>query len=89
LNLFTSSQASDAPGYLPGKVASLILYCSLGVVALILRWVNKRLNVKKAEVLAQTIAANGWSEDDVQRERDRAAFLDMTDKENIFFTYVE
>jgi ACS family allantoate permease-like MFS transporter len=53
-----------------------------------MRWINIRLNVKKAKVLAETIAANGWTDDDVRRESERAAFLDMTDKKNIFFTYL-
>ena len=41
---------------------------------------------KKAE-LEKLVAENGWSEDDVAREREKAAFKDLTDRENVFFSY--
>ena len=48
----------------------------------IVRW--NRLKKKELEKL---VADNGWTEEDVQREREKAAFQDLTDKENVFFTY--
>jgi hypothetical protein len=42
---------------------------------------NLRLNVKKRQVIEKLKAERGWSDEDVQRERDRHAFLDMTDKQ--------
>jgi hypothetical protein len=40
---------------------------------LALRWVNIRQNEQKAIKLAALIEANGWTEEDVKRESDRAA----------------
>lgn len=53
----------------------------------LMAFINVRLNKKKKAELEKLIADNGWTEEDVQREREKAAFLDLTDKENVFFTY--
>jgi len=32
-------------------------------------------------------ARHGWTDEDVERERQKHAFLDLTDKQNMFFVY--
>lgn len=71
----------DAPAYIPGKIAIMVLLTVQLFITLLLRFINYRLNKKKAVVLAEMIRSKGWTEEDVQRERERHAFLDMTDKE--------
>ena len=53
----------------------------------VMAYVNTRWNKEKKAALETLIADNGWSEEDVTREREKAAFLDLTDKENVFFVY--
>ncbi|BGP17420.1 hypothetical protein JCM10213v2_005452 [Rhodosporidiobolus nylandii] len=49
---------------------------------------TRYLNKKKDKKLNQLITENGWTEEDVARERDKAAFLDLTDRENPFTRYI-
>ncbi|KAA1466189.1 MFS general substrate transporter [Dentipellis sp. KUC8613] len=77
----------DAPNYIPGKTAIMVLLTIQLFVCFLLRWINVRLNVKKQKVLEAEKARNGWTDADVQKERERHAFLDLTDKQNIFFSY--
>lgn len=74
-------QPKDAPGYIPGKVAVMVIFCVQIGVTFLLRWMNVRLNQKKRAALDAEVAKNGWSEEDIQRERDRHAFMDLTDLE--------
>lgn len=53
-----------------------------------MRWYTKRLNAKKAEQVRALVEANGWTLEDLQRERDAAAFKDLTDSANPFYVYV-
>ena len=76
---------ADAPSYIPGKVAVLVLWCLSLVVTLILRTINIRLNKVKKQRLAEIKQERGWSDEDLERERDRHAFLDMTDKQCAVF----
>jgi len=78
----------DAPNYVPGKVAVLVLWSTSLVVTLSLRAFNIRLNKRKTQALAQMKEDRGWSDQDLERERDRHAFLDLTDKQNPFFVYL-
>jgi MFS transporter, ACS family, allantoate permease len=71
----------DSPNYIPGKTAMLILLCVSLALCMLIRWVNVRLNVRKRLLVARMKAENGWSEEDLERERQRHAFLDLTDKE--------
>lgn len=80
-------QPKDAPGYLPAKIAIMVLLTVQLAICFLLRYINLRLNAKKREQIAELKARNGWSDEDVQRERDRHAFADLTDKENIYFVY--
>ncbi|KAK5120441.1 hypothetical protein LTR85_006380 [Meristemomyces frigidus] len=78
---------SAAPGYIPGKAAVCVLYGVLMMVCAAMAYVNVRWNKQKKAALEKLIAENGWTEEDVMREREKAAFLDLTDRENVFFTY--
>ncbi|KZT36811.1 MFS general substrate transporter [Sistotremastrum suecicum HHB10207 ss-3] len=77
----------DAPAYIPGKIAIMVLLIAQLFITLLLRFINYRLNRQKAVKLAELIQAKGWTDEDVEREREKHAFLDMTDKENPFFVY--
>ncbi len=68
-------------GYIPGKIAILVLLSTQLIVCFLLRWINIRLNKKKREALRVIIEQKGWSEADVQQEREKHAFLDLTDKQ--------
>ncbi|KAH8106192.1 MFS general substrate transporter [Cristinia sonorae] len=74
-------QPKDAPAYIPGKIAILVLLSVQIGISLLLRWINIRLNIKKRERLAQEVVKRGWSEADVRKERERHAFMDLTDKQ--------
>ncbi|KAF8913831.1 MFS general substrate transporter [Gymnopilus junonius] len=80
-------QPKDAPAYIPGKIAIMVLLTVQLAISMLLRWINIRLNVKKQEVIAELKAQRGWTDADIQRERERHAFADLTDKENIYFVY--
>ncbi|THU90897.1 MFS general substrate transporter [Dendrothele bispora CBS 962.96] len=82
-------QPKDAPDYIPGKIAILTLMTVQLGVCLLLRWVNIRLNRQKRKRLEEEKAKRGWTDEDVQKERERHAFLDLTDKQNIYFEYVK
>lgn len=71
----------DAPGYLPGKISILVLLSAQLALCFIIRWVNLWMNKKKRRTLEDLKRRNGWTDEDVLRERERAAFVDMTDKQ--------
>ncbi|RDB22485.1 hypothetical protein Hypma_010282 [Hypsizygus marmoreus] len=80
-------QPKDAPDYIPGKIAIMVLLTVQLGVCFLLRWINLRLNVRKLAQIAEEKARRGWSDEDIQRERERHAFADLTDKENMYFVY--
>ncbi|TFK73157.1 MFS general substrate transporter [Pluteus cervinus] len=80
-------QPKNAPAYIPGKVTIMVVIIVQLFLSFVLRWVNLRLNKRKQEQIAELMSRKGWSEADVQRERDRHAFADLTDKENVYFVY--
>lgn len=77
----------NAPGYIPGKAAIVALTVLLMILCVIMALLNVRLNKQKKKTLEKMIEDNGWSPEDVEREREKAAFQDMTDLENPFFVY--
>ncbi|GAA5931786.1 hypothetical protein JCM3775_000042 [Rhodotorula graminis] len=81
-------QQSTAPLYLPGKITLFVLLVLLVPLALVLRRYTLRLNRKKAEQVRALVEANGWTDEDLQREKDAMAFKDATDSENVFYVYV-
>ncbi|TFK32256.1 MFS general substrate transporter [Crucibulum laeve] len=80
-------QPKDAPDYIPGKVAIMVLLTVQLFVCLILRWINLSLNKRKQEKIQELRLQHQWSDLDVQKERERHAFIDLTDKENLYFVY--
>ncbi|KAG8218725.1 hypothetical protein J3R82DRAFT_4394 [Butyriboletus roseoflavus] len=74
-------QPKDAPAYIPGKSAIMALLAVQIFVSYTLRWVNIRLNKQRQKKLAEEKVRHGWSDADVQRERERHAFADLTDKQ--------
>ncbi|KAK7056450.1 hypothetical protein VNI00_003005 [Paramarasmius palmivorus] len=77
----------DAPAYIPGKIAIMTLLTVQLFVCFILRWINLHLNKKKQAQIEELKARKGWSDLDVQKERERHAFQDLTDRQNIYFVY--
>ncbi|KZT53853.1 MFS general substrate transporter [Calocera cornea HHB12733] len=78
---------ANAPGYIPGKAAIVVLTVVMMCCCVAMAYVNIRWNRQKKAALAKLIEEKGWSEEDVEREREKAAFLDLTDRENVFFVY--
>ena len=78
---------SDEPGYIPGKAAVIVLTVINMLCCVLMAYINVRWNKQKRKQLEKLIADNGWTKEDVQREREKAAFQDLTDKENVYFTY--
>lgn len=79
-------QPEDAPAYIPGKIAIMVLLTVQIGVSLLLRWINLRLNANKRLALEKEKAKHGWTEADVQKERERHAFADLTDKQFVFIS---
>ena len=76
-------QPKDAPGYVPGKIAIMVLLTVQLFVSFLLRWINIRLNKKRAAQLQEEKQRKGWSDADVEKERQRCAFLDLTDRQYV------
>jgi|SRR5882762_3928363 len=74
----------DAPAYIPGKTAIMVLLTVQIFVSFGLRYFNQRLNRQRLKKLEELKAQNGWTDADVQRERERHAFMDLTDREYVF-----
>ncbi|KAI0301832.1 MFS general substrate transporter [Multifurca ochricompacta] len=71
----------DSPAYIPGKTAIMTLMTSQFFICILLRSINRRLNKKKQKQIEEEKVRNNWTDADVQRERERHAFLDLTDKQ--------
>jgi hypothetical protein len=74
-------QPKDAPAYIPGKTAIIVLLTMEIGVAYLLRHINVRLNIKRRAKIEEIKREKGWTDDDVRKEKDRRAFADMTDKQ--------
>ncbi|KIJ70204.1 hypothetical protein HYDPIDRAFT_79103 [Hydnomerulius pinastri MD-312] len=74
-------QPKDAPAYIPGKTAIMVLLTVQIGVAYLLRHINVRLNNKRQKAVEELKASRGWTDEDVQQERERRAFADMTDRQ--------
>lgn len=74
-------QPKDAPEYIPGKIAIMILLSVQLGISFLLRWVNLRLNKKKRKAIEEIKRQRGWTDEDIQRERNKHAFADLTDEE--------
>ncbi|KAL9618711.1 MAG: hypothetical protein Q9160_006590 [Pyrenula sp. 1 TL-2023] len=74
-------QDSEAPGYKSGKIAIIATLTAQIGVCFALRYCNDRLNRLNRERLA------GMSEEEKEIMREKAAYSDLTDRENPFFVY--
>ncbi|KAG2146714.1 MFS general substrate transporter [Suillus clintonianus] len=74
-------QPKDAPAYIPGKAAIMVLLSTQIGVAYLLRHINVKLNIKRRAMIEEIKREKGWTDDDVQKEKERRAFADMTDKQ--------
>ena len=74
-------QTSQAPGYIGGKIAIIVTLGCLCFVIVGLRLSNDKLNRRNAETLSD------MSEDEKDEMREKMAFADKTDRENVFFVY--
>lgn len=70
-------QAKDKPQYLPGKISLLVLLLVLFPSSFVMHLYVRRQNKLKAEEVARLVAEHGWSDEELQREKDRHAFLDL------------
>lgn len=72
-------QPKDAPYYVPSKTAIIVLMrVELGVTLEL-----KKINVRREEALATERVRCGWTEEDVEKEWQRHAFMDLMDKQYI------
>ena len=76
-------QPKDAPAYIPGKIAILVLLTAQLFVCYLLRWINIHMNKKKQKKLEEETTRRGWTDEDVKKERERHAFMDLTDKQYV------
>jgi len=74
-------QASQAPGYISGKISIIATLAALCFVIVLLRLYNDYLNKRNRK------AVEGMSEEEKGVMRDRLAFADETDRKNVFFVY--
>ena len=74
-------QQKQAPGYNSGKISIIATLSALCFVVVIMRLWNDWLNKKNQRRLA------GISEEEKERLREKMAFADHTDRENVFFVY--
>ena len=74
-------QNKEAPGYISGKASIVATLAALCFVVLGLRVWNDVLNRRKQKVL------EGMGEAEKREKRERSAFMDLTDGENVFFRY--
>ncbi|GAA5820323.1 hypothetical protein JCM11251_005574 [Rhodosporidiobolus azoricus] len=79
---------ADAPDYIPGKIALFVLLALLIPGTLGMHFYVGRRNAKKAAEVSRLVQENGWTEEDLQAEKDRLAFADLTDRQNPFFSYI-
>ena len=74
-------QATQAPGYLSGKISIVATLSALCFVIVGLRLYNDYLNKKNKKALAET------GEAEQEELREKMAFADQTDRKNMFFVY--
>ncbi|GAA5840102.1 hypothetical protein JCM9279_002278 [Rhodotorula babjevae] len=79
---------SAAPAYTGGKIAILVLFGAMIPTVLSMYAYTQYLNRQKTAQLARLVEEHGWSPEEVDAQRSRAAMEDKTDRENVFQTYV-
>ncbi|TNY19701.1 MFS general substrate transporter [Rhodotorula diobovata] len=79
---------SAAPAYTSGKIAILTLFSAMIPTVFCMWGYTTWLNKKKSAQLSRLIEEHGWTPEDVDAQRSKAAVEDKTDRENVFQTYV-
>ena len=74
-------RASQAPGYIGGKISIMVTLTCQIFVSFSLRFCNDRLNKKNAKAL------EGMNEDEQSLLKEKMAYADGTDRNNVFFKY--
>lgn len=74
-------QASQAPGYIGGKISIIVTLGLLCFVVIALRFTNDRLNERNQAKLAE------MGEEERESLREKMAFADRSDLDNPFFKY--
>lgn len=74
-------RASQAPGYIGGKVSIMVTLTCQIFVCFALRYCNDRLNKQNKRAL------EGMDEDEKNLLREKLAYADETDRKNVFFQY--
>jgi ACS family allantoate permease-like MFS transporter len=52
-------------------------------------WLNVRLNKQKLAAQQRLIEENNWTPEEVEKEKEKAAFQDSTDLKNVWFMYTK
>ena len=74
-------QQKEAPGYISGKISIIATLSALCFVVVAMRLYNDYLNRENQKALS------GMSETDKDELREKMAFADQTDRQNVFFVY--
>lgn len=74
-------QQKEAPGYISGKISIIVTLSIFCFVIVALRLYNDHLNRKNERALAEI------GEAEKEELREKMAFADQTDRNNIFFRY--
>ena len=74
-------QEKQAPGYISGKISIIATLGALCFVIVALRLTNDRLNKINQRKLAE------MGEEEKETAREKMAFADRTDRDNVFFQY--
>ena len=80
---------NQAPAYIPGKAAIVALTLLLMILCVVMWWLNVRLNKQKLAAQQKLIEENEWTPEEVEKEKERSAFLDSTDLNNVWFMYTK
>lgn len=76
-------QPDDAPDYIPGKTAIMVLMIAQLFVTIVLRQINVRINKERQKTFEETKRRRRWTDEEVELERQRHAFMDLTDKQSV------
>jgi len=80
---------NQAPAYIPGKAAIVALTILLMILCVVMWWLNVRLNKQKLAAQQKLIEENEWTPEEVEKQKEQAAFLDSTDLKNVWFMYTK
>ena len=74
-------QATQAPGYISGKISIIATLSALCFVIVAMRVYNDQLNKKNKKSL------EGMGEEEKEILKEKMAYADQTDRKNVFFVY--